>query len=81
MKLANCLVLVAVPLKRWPMVFALAMAAIYGILPGVARADFALQYTGAAFNDNTPECGVTSDPFTACLEEELSSLRPRTPTL
>ena len=72
MKLANCLVLVAVPLKRWPMVFALAMAAICGILPGAARADFTLQYTGAAFNDNTPECGVTSDPFVNCLGGHLA---------
>jgi hypothetical protein len=72
MKLSNCLVLVAVPLKRWPMVFALAMAAIYGTLPGVARADFTLQYTGAAFNDDTSLCGFTTDPFVACLAGHLS---------
>jgi hypothetical protein len=71
MNLSSCLVLVAAPLKRWSMVFALAMAAIYCALPGAARADFTLQYTGAAFND-TPLCGVTTDPYVACIGGHLA---------
>jgi hypothetical protein len=43
MNLSSCLVLVAAPLKRWSMVFTLAMAAIYCALPRAARADFTLQ--------------------------------------
>jgi hypothetical protein len=62
MNLSSSLVFLAVPLKRWSMVFLLAMAAIYCALPGAARADFTLQYTGAAFSD-TPMCGVTTDPL------------------
>jgi hypothetical protein len=71
MNLSNCLVLVAAPPKRWSMVFALAMGAIYCALPGAARADFTLQYTGAAFSD-TPLCGVTTDPYVNCLGGHLS---------
>jgi hypothetical protein len=72
MNLARCFVSVAVSLKRWSMVFVLAMAAIYCVMPAVARADFTLQYTGPAFNLNDPNCGITSDPYVNCLAGHLA---------
>jgi hypothetical protein len=53
MNVAPCFLRAGLSLKRWSMVFVLAMAAIYSVMPGVARADFTMQYTGAAFDQNT----------------------------
>jgi hypothetical protein len=49
--LVPCFSPVGLSLKRWSIVFILAMAAIYAVRPGVARADFTMQYTGAPFGE------------------------------
>jgi hypothetical protein len=53
MTLAPCFPPVAVSLKRWSMAFVLAMAAIYGLMPDVARADFTMTYAGGKFGGGT----------------------------
>jgi hypothetical protein len=73
MNFATCFFPVAVSLKRGPMAFVLAMAAIYGVMPAVARADFTMQYTGAAFDPNaTALCGLGTNPYVACLTGRLN---------
>jgi hypothetical protein len=67
MNLAPCFLPMGLSLKRWSIVFVPAMAAFYGVRPGVARADFTMQYTGVPFNPDTYNCGVTTDPYVACL--------------
>jgi len=42
--------------KRWSAGFAVAVAVSLGILPGIAQANFTLQYTGAPFNTDTGDC-------------------------
>jgi hypothetical protein len=66
---------VGLSLKRWSMVFILVIAAIYGVMPGAARADFTMQYTGAAFDTqpfNSGFCGPTTNPVRTCLVGRLT---------